>query len=264
MSLPDIEKLAGQQLADYDAHRPGLIFESVSGVSDFLTIPQAYALQFEVARLRGLRGETVVGYKVGCASEAIRRQFGLETTVFGHVFSSEVHPDGVCLDERHFDTLAIEGEFALRIAEDIPDIDALRQNPLRAIGTVFPVIELHNYVFRGVKPTGAELVACNALHAGVVCPLTEQAITRAGDLLDEPISVCRNGEILGKGSGRDLPFGLAGSLVALADQLAHFGTRLKKGQLVLTGSPLPLWRISRGDVIQVECPRWGRVTMTML
>ncbi len=38
---------------------------------------------------------------------------------------------------------------------------------------VFPVIELHNYVFRSATPALQELVANSGLHAGVVLPATE-------------------------------------------------------------------------------------------
>ena len=63
MVLPDLDELAKRQLADYDAHYPGRIFEAGSG---FLSVPQAYALQIQVARLRLNRGEPLAGYKVGC------------------------------------------------------------------------------------------------------------------------------------------------------------------------------------------------------
>ena len=36
-----------------------------------------------------------------------------------------------------------------------------------SIESIFPLIEIHNLVFNGVEPHGAELLANNALHAGV-------------------------------------------------------------------------------------------------
>ncbi len=260
MSHPDIEELARRQLADYDAHRPGRMFE---GGADFLTVEQAYALQLEVARLRRLRGEAVAGYKIGCVSDAIRRQFGLDTAVFGHVLSSEIYTSGVCLEASRFDHLAIEGEFALRIAEDVTSLDSLHRNPLRAIAAAFPVIELHNYVFRAAKPSGPELIANNALNAGAVLPPAETKPAGVEHLLDKQISVWRNGEQLGAATAREIPGGLLGSLFALAEQLARFDIRLQQGQIVLAGSPLPLWPVSPGDRIKVLSPRWGEVTMTV-
>lgn len=49
------------------------------------------------------------------------------------------------------------------------------------IAQVFPVIELHNYVFRGKLPTLQELVANNGINAGVVLPLTAAELPWPGD-----------------------------------------------------------------------------------
>ncbi len=51
-------------------------------VSD-ISIAEAYAVQDRVAEMRVQRGEEVVGFKVGCTSEAIRSQFGLSEPISG-------------------------------------------------------------------------------------------------------------------------------------------------------------------------------------
>lgn len=257
---PEILELAKQQLADYDAHHPGLIF--AQGAS-FLRVAQAYALQLEVARLRQARGELLAGFKVGCVSEAIRRQFGLDRAVFGHVWASEIHPDGAELDSTRFEGLAIEGEFAFRLAEDIPGAKELADEPARFLASAEVLIELHNYVFRAQPPAAQELVANNALHAGVVLSAEPPGEGPPALLLDEGISVFRNGELLGTATGQALPGGPLGSLLQLTEHLALHGIRLKRGQLVLTGSPLPLYRVAPGDHIQVRSSRLPGVQMTV-
>src|SRR6266481_2477716 len=158
--LVDLESIARHRLADYDAHRPGTIF----GDPGFrLTLPEAYQVQMRVASLRESRGESIAGYKVGCFSEPVQKQLGIAEPVFGHLFASETHRSGVSLDAARFDHLAIEGEFAFRISDDAG-----------AIGSVFAVIELHNYVFRAPAAARAEeLVASTAMQAGIVLPLDE-------------------------------------------------------------------------------------------
>ena len=37
-----------------------------------------------------------------------------------------------------------------------------------SIEGIYPLIEIHNLVFHGIEPYGAELLANNAIHAGVV------------------------------------------------------------------------------------------------
>lgn len=170
----DIEQLAWRQLADYDRHDPGRLFE---GYFIPMTVDGAYALQMAVARLREQRGEPVAGYKVGCTSQTLQAQLGLDRPVFGCVFATETHSSGAILDPGRFNGLAIEGEFAVRIARDIPDADLLQTHPHEAISSGFAVIELHNYVFRNTPHNAQELIGNNALHAGIVLPASEPLLS---------------------------------------------------------------------------------------
>lgn len=248
----DIEQLARRQLRDYDRHQPGGLF---AGYSIPMTVDDAYALQMAVARLRVQRGEPVAGYKVGCISPVMQAQLGLDRPVFGYVFGTEIRSSGVVLNPDDFDGLAIEGEFAVRIARDIPDAHWLRSHPSEAISSGFAVIELHNYMFRNTPHNAQELIGNNAIHAGVVLPPSEPSLSHPLALLDASIQVSRNGVTLGTADGRTLPEGPFGSVVRLATHLAEFGQFLRRGQIVLTGSPLPLYRVADGERIEVSCDK---------
>jgi 2-keto-4-pentenoate hydratase len=245
-----------RQLADYDAHKPGRIFTDTAFSP---TIAEAYELQMLVAGLRVSRGESIAGYKIGCISEAVQRQLGINQPVFGHLFATEVYRSGAALDAAHFECLAIEGEFAVRAARDIPDAAWLREHPLEAIASVFPVIELHNNVFRRRTPTAEELIANNALQAGIVLPAMEIPLRNMAELSASPISVLRCGELLGTAVASALPGGPMGSLLDVVGYLASRGLALRRNQIVLTGSPLPLYPAGPGDHILVESPGVGKV-----
>lgn len=255
MTRMNIQELAARQLADYDAHQPGLQFAN-NPVA--ITVEQAYELQMEVARLRQKRGQPVVGYKVGCVSAQMQAQLGLDRPVFGHVHGTELHRSGAVLDPRQYDGLAIEGELAVRLAADIPTVEWwLRRCWREAIEAAFAVIELHNYVFRNSPYTAEELIAANAIHAGAVLPVEEPKIHDPDELLDTPLSVFKNGELLGVATGSELPGGPLGSVIRLAEHLAQFGRNLQRGQLILTGSPLPLYPVREEDRIEVRCEKLG-------
>jgi 2-keto-4-pentenoate hydratase len=160
---------------------------------------------------------------------------------------------GAVLNPGEFDGLAIEGELAVRIARDIPNADWLRSHPDEALSSGFAVIELHNYVFRNTPHNAQELIGNNAIHAGVVMPLAEPRLSNSAALSDASIQVSINGNILGTADGRALPEGPLGSIARLAEHLAGFGRSLQRGQLVLTGSTLPLYRVTGGERIEVSC-----------
>jgi 2-keto-4-pentenoate hydratase len=256
VTTSQIRDFARRQLADYDAHDPGRVFDDAA-LS--LTIAEAYQVQMQVAALRAARGETVAGYKIGCVSDAVQRQVGLNRPVFGHLFATEIYRSGVAIDSGAFDCLAIEAEFAVRIAVDIPDASWLRKHPDRSIAAFFPVIELHNNVFRGATRTAQQLIANNAMHAGVVLPPIEGLVRDATELTGEPISVFRNAELLGTATASSVPGGPFCSLLKVAEHLATIGRGLKPNQIVLTGSPLPLYPARPGDHIVVRCARLAAV-----
>jgi 2-keto-4-pentenoate hydratase len=250
----NFRKIVARHIEDYDRRKPGSIFfdpEFRLGIED------AYRLQFEVARLRELRGERVAGYKIGCISRTMQDQLGLDRPVFGHVWESELRTSGTILDIANFDGLAIEGEFAVRLAAEVLSAAWLQENP-EAFSAGFIVIELHNYVFRGSSVNrAAELIANNAIHAGVVLPVEETSLKNA-DATDAPLRVLRNGEVLGESSGRKLEGRPMASVLRLVEHLEKYGRRLLRGHIVLTGSPLPLWRVSTGDRIEVRCDQFGK------
>jgi 2-keto-4-pentenoate hydratase len=62
--------------------------------------------------------------------------------------------------------VGIEGDFAVSLGRDLMQgitMDDLAQS----MTEVFSVIELHNVVFHSEPPQGHELIANNAIHAGV-------------------------------------------------------------------------------------------------
>lgn len=155
-----VEELAARQLSDYRALSPGTYFGERR---EPLTLDEAYQVQTAVRRLRVEEGDGVAGYKVGCTSLEIERRFGLHGPIHGVLFENEIRRSGARLDAASFANLAVEGEMAVRLGAR------------GAIEAAFPIIELHNLVFRSEPKTLSELIVNNGLNTGVVLPDEEQA-----------------------------------------------------------------------------------------
>jgi 2-keto-4-pentenoate hydratase len=231
-----IEELAARQIADYRRLTPGTFFGEQR---EPLTLEEAYRVQGEVSRLRAHSGERVAGYKVGCTSVEIERLFGLRGPIYAVLFESELRKSGERLDASAFANLAIEGEMAARIGED------------GAIAAVFPVIELHNLVFRSNPKTLAELVANNGLNAGVVLPDETADLEAPEQGASGSLRVLVNGKSIEEGALWSLPGGARASLNWLEENLKHCGVSLLPGQLLLTGTPLGIHRVHPGDHVEV-------------
>lgn len=228
--------VAERQWRDYQAHNPGTYFAEQQ---DALNLDQAYALQAAVSQLRIDAGDRIHGYKVGCTGAGTIGQFGMAGPIRGILYHSELHQSGETLDSQAYANLAIEGEMALRIGPD--------GEPSAA----FPVIELHNFVFRGPRMTLVELVANNGLNAGVIQPADEwQSSTRYLGT-DAKLTVHVNDRQLGVGSLWPLPGGANDSLAWLRRHLDASDVALSPGHPVLAGTSLELYPVKAGDHVVV-------------
>ncbi len=240
-----VRGLAARQLADYRARTPGTFFAEEDHPR--LGLDDAYAVQAEVARLRVEEGEPVAGYKVGCTGPNVREQFGMDGPIRGFLYETELYPSGVELSHASYANPAIEGELAVRLGEDAE------------IASIFPIIELHNYVFRSRTPNLQELIANNGLHAGVVLPAAEGVRWRGDEPPAGTLRVEINGETVEEGPMSGVPGGPAGSVKWLRRHLAAYGLALRPRQLLLTGTPLSLIPVRPGDSIRVTAEGLGSV-----
>jgi 2-keto-4-pentenoate hydratase len=258
MTLDELHELARLMLADLDARQPG----RRAGFPASLTIAQAYSLQEAVSDLRAERGERVIGYKIGCTSRAIQDQLGIGQPIFGRVFDTGSLHSGARLNCSRYANLAVEGELAIRLAEDLSNPTLSDEHWVEAVESVFPVIELHDYVLRCDPPCAAELIARNGMHAGFV----------AGEERSEAFSplrafqgLCvRINESVAASTTEPWAMGSPGAAIRwLARALGEFGLHLLRGQVILTGSVMRLLPVGPGSDITVEsAPSGQRVWAT--
>ncbi|MCK1719501.1 fumarylacetoacetate hydrolase family protein [Bradyrhizobium sp. 141] len=232
-----LKSLAERQWRDYRSGRPGIAFAE-PGLA--LTLSEAYGVQAEVARLRCAAGDAIAGYKVGCIGAGVVEQFGMAGPIRALLFRSELRASGAEIRYEDHVNLAIEGEMAIRIGAG------------GAVAAAFPVIELHNFVFRAARKTLAELVANNGINAGVVVPhhLTETPNSRWVDA--RKLSVDINGRTVDSGALWPFPGGPEESVAWLRSSLSLQDRALASGDLVLTGTPLGLYPVKPDDHVVVK------------
>jgi len=246
---------ASRQLADYEARNPGTLF--ADGL--VLNEEEGYVLQAAVAQLRCQRGERAIGYKVGCTSPTIRSQLGIDHCVSGRLYDAERHQSGAMLSRSAFANLAIEGELAVELSRAPTESDLARIADAEVpacVARVIPVIELHNHVLRGARPTAGELIAHNALHAGFV----EGAGVRPEQAIGDPsLAIYVDDRLIETCTGTVLIKTIRSSLQWLIECLRGRGERLSAGQIILTGSIPSLIPIDQDCRILVKAPPFGTV-----
>lgn len=232
-----IPALAVRQWRDYRTHQPGTCFAE----PDFaLDLSDAYDLQDAVTALRIAAGDCLAGYKVGCTGPGTVQQFGMEGPIRGCLFESEIRKHRYPVIGNEFANLAIEGEMAVRIGAD------------GTISAVFPVIELHHFVFRGARKTLPELVANNGLNGGIALPAEDWLLSQAYMERQGELSVWINDRLIASGELWPMQGGVHASLEWLREHLAKTGRTLLPGQIILAGTVLGLYPVRDGDRIVVR------------
>ena len=240
-------------LDDYDSNTPGTIFRD----NFRIRVEDAWRIQSAVTNLREQRGEEVIGYKIGCVSKDTQRKMGFTKPAWGRLWKNELYLDGVTLDKRNFANPAMEAEFGIVLNRDLtPELVNL-DYILDSIETIHPIIEIHNLVFNGDPPFGAELLANNAIHAGVVMGKPTKANIKS-EITD--LKLIFNNEIIDTWSDKKWPHDMLSEVEWLVKEQDKIGNILKKGNLILTGAyglPIP---INDKKLIQVTSSLFGNVS----
>ena len=253
LSQFQLDVYAHKILDDYDTKTPSGIFKDKISIS----IEDALRIQLAVTNLREKRGEEVIGYKIGCVSKDTQRKMGFTKPAWGRLWKNELYLDGTTLDKRNFANPAMEAEFGIVLNRDLtPELVNL-DYILDSIETIHPIIEIHNLVFNGDPPFGAELLANNAIHAGVVMGKPTKANIKS-EITD--LKLIFDNEIIDTWSDKKWPHDMLSEVEWLVKEQYKIVNILKKGNLILTGAyglPIP---INDKKLIQVTSSLFGNVS----
>ena len=233
----NIQKIARRQLKDYRNINPGTCF---SDENFSLSIREAYAVQDAVADLRSAEGEGVIGFKVGCTGPGTTKLFGMNGPIRGTLFNEEIYETGAELKANNFCNLAVEAEMAIKV-----DAGA-------NITSVFPTIELHNFVFRAPQKSLSELIANNGLNRGLVT--SAEIWQKPPEFYENKLSISLeiNGSEIDSGELWAMEGGPVSSLHWLQNHLADHDLTILPGNIILGGTALGLHKVQPGDRINVK------------
>ena len=235
--IKNIQKIAHRQLQDYRNINPGTCFNDEKFS---LSIREAYAVQDSVVSLRSAEGEAVIGYKVGCTGPGTTKLFGMQGPIRGTLFDKEVYDSGVELNANNFCNLAVEAEMAIKVDAD------------SNILSVFPIIELHNFVFRAPQKSLSELIANNGLNRGLVSSAKswQEPLEFYEKKLELSLEI--NGSEIDSGELWPMEGGPTSSLHWLKNHLADHDLKILPGNIILGGTALGLHKVQAGDRIDVK------------
>ena len=255
LSKKDLDIFSNKILEGYDSKNPSAIFKDKIKITN----EEALIIQSNVAKLRENRGEEIIGYKIGCVSKDTQKKMGFSQPACGYLWKSELYASGVKLIKKDYTNPAMEAEFGVMLNRDIKPELASFDYILQSIEGIYPLIEIHNLVFHGNEPYGAELLANNAVHAGVVLG-TETKLPI--EKIKTDLKLIYDNEIVDTWVDKRWPVDMLSEVNWLVNELAKNNNYLKKDDLILTGAygfPVP---INDKKLIEVTSSVFGDVKAT--
>ena len=248
----DIDLFAQKILEDYDSKNPGIIFKRKIKISN----TEALLIQSTVSKLRKKRGEEIIGYKIGCVLKETQKKMGFTHPAWGTLWKNELYTSGVSLSKKDYSNPAMEAEFGIILNRDLKPEPISFKYILESIESIHPLIEIHNLVFYGDAPHGAELLANNAIYAGVILG-PETKFPKNNQTTD--LKLIYDKEIVDAWSNKKWPHDMLSEVAWLVKEQAKINNTLKKGDLILTGAygfPVP---INEKKIIEVTSSAFGEV-----
>jgi len=252
-----------QQLAQrlYRALREGLTIEPLTS-TDNLDIDDAYHISLAMLEQREADGERVIGKKIGVTSKPVQEMLGVHQPDFGFLTDRMQYEDGasVSISEANLIQPRAEGEIAFVLNRDLMGPGITQADVLEATESVMACFEIVDSRIRDWKIAIQDTIADNA-SCGVFV-LGEKRVSPEGiDLTNVRLDMKRNGELHSSGLGSAVQGHPAEAVAWLANTLGNFGVPLRAGEIILSGSLVPLVPVQAGDHFELSVTDIGSASI---
>ncbi len=217
-----------------------------------LTIDGAYAISLALLERRLAEGEKVIGKKIGVTSPPVQQALGVFEPDFGYLTDRMrvAAGDDVPVSTELIQPRA-EGEIAFLLSRELRGPGITEGDVLAATERIFPCFEIVDSRIEGWKIRIEDTIADNA-SSGLFVVGTEGADPRGYDFVTCGLVVEKNGKLLSTGAGAAALGSPLRSVAWLANTQGARGVALLAGELVLSGSLVPLEPVRAGDHMRLR------------
>lgn len=236
----------------YNAMVTRTVVEPLTDREPNITVEDAYHISLQMMSRRVEAGERIIGKKIGVTSVVVQNMLNVHQPDFGFLTDKMVYSSGaeMPISEQLIAPKA-EGEIAFILKRDLIGPGITNADVLRATECVMPCFEVVDSRVRDWKIKIQDTVADNASCGLFV--LGNQAISpQKIDLVTVGMVVEKNGIIISTGAGAAALGSPVNCVAWLANTLGQFGISLKAGEVILSGSLVPLEPVQAGDFMRVD------------
>ncbi len=257
----------------YEALRALRTVPPLTGRVAGITIDDAYRISRSMLALRLAEGERIVGKKIGVTGLVVQKMLDVHQPDFGFLTDAMVCAGGASggVPEMKISGRLIqpkaEGELAFVLARPLRGPGVTGPDVLAATASICPCFEVVDSRIDDCKIRIEDTVADNASSGlfilGDAVPMNGSPEGASGlDLSKIVMEVTKNGAPLSRGTGAASAIGSPEGCVAwLANTLGAFGIGLEAGEVILSGSLVPLEPVRAGDEMRAEIAGLGAVAV---
>lgn len=218
---------------------------------DSLGIDDAYRISLDFLARRRAEGERVVGKKIGVTSRAVQDMLGVHQPDFGFLTDRMQVAGDISVADKQLIQPRAEAEIAFILREALKGPGVTAEQVIAATEAIAPCFEIVDSRIDDWKIGIVDTVADNA-SCGVFVLGEARADPRAHSLPDLQVIVRKNGVKISEGVGAAVQGDPAQAVAWLANTLGAYGVSLDAGDIILSGSLVPLESAAPGDTFEME------------
>ena len=222
-------------------------------------VQAAYEVQDINTKKKLENGWKPIGIKVGLTSFAVQKQLGVDQPDYGMLYQETMVQNDGDLSASALMQPKAEAEIAFVLSKDIDeqlDLDEL----VNSIAYAQSAIEIVGSRVVNWDITIADTIADNASASHFVLGDEKVNIDQL-DLVNCKMVLHKNGLLSSEGSGKACMDNPLNATIWLVNTMVANGTKLKKGDILLSGALGPMVPIEKGDVIDATIEGLGRVSL---
>ena len=230
-----------------------------------ITLEDAYYISQHFVRQRvEVDGEKIVGKKIGVTSAPVQEMLGVFQPDFGFLTDAMHYENGAEISiEGNLIAPRAEGEIAFRLKSDLLGPGVTEQDVLNATESIMPCFEIVDSRIRDWQIKIEDTVADNA-SCGVYTLGDNEVSPHDVDLPNLVMKVFKNGELHSEGLSSAVQGNPLTAVAWLANTLGKFGIEFKAGEVILSGSLVPLIPVVAGDRMHLELEGVGTASCSFI
>ena len=217
-----------------------------------ISVEDAYHISQHFLQCRIDDGERVVGKKIGVTSKPVQDMLNVHQPDFGFLTDAMICVDAADIQiQGKLISPRAEGEIAFRLKKGLIGPGVTEADVLDATETIIPCFEIVDSRIADWKIKIQDTIADNA-SCGVYVLGKNEVDPRNFDLPNLKMKVYKNSELHSEGLASAVQGNPLTAVAWLANTLGEFGIPFKAGEVILSGSLVPLIPVVAGDKMSLE------------